>query len=262
MLDSSSAIRADVFDKNFGGPLGEEELVRDKAEVHEREKEWSAASNPNTQKFYREKYGAETEEEIIAAWKKNRELHDGALAEMAMTVLLQKFLGDDFLVMRANAYDDYANHADNVVIEKSTGAALCTFDEFIGAAEDERFKKKIEKERISAEKNGATIKYGIALEKIPEGKSRFVCRTIRNIPAFTLRMNKDKEELFALIDEFGDNSDAAKGENGKRVFSAIIRSLSEQIKMLRNNPRTNPKILEKLDEFSGALAAMEQARDN
>jgi hypothetical protein len=258
-LDSFSAIRADVFSNRFGGPFDQKELDRDSTLAREREKEWSAAGNPSTQKFYSEKYGANTEDEIIAAWKKNREVHDGALAEMALTVLLQKFLGDGFLVMRTNCYDDYVNHIDNIVIEKSTGAVLCTFDEFIGAVEDERFKKKMEKERASAEKSGATIKYGVALEKNAEGKARFALRAIRDIPMFTLRIDKNKEELFALIDEFGDTLDTEKGETGRRVFSAIIQSLSEQEKMLRDNPLTNPKILEKLDEFAGALSGIKLA---
>lgn len=68
----------------------------------------------------------------------------GKRLERLKTVIFNKFLGKDSIVVRSSEYDDIINGVDNILIDKKTGKTICAFDE-VCDINREIFKKKREK---------------------------------------------------------------------------------------------------------------------
>jgi hypothetical protein len=255
VVDEHGAIRDDIFAKEHGGPLTSERIREYRAFVRTRERDWSGADDEKIQKYYRDVRGATNEEELIAAWKTERNKHDGALAEKAITILMYQFLKDEFFVLRTNTYDDYAHGIDNLIIEKSTGAVVCTFDEFIGSVDDERFQKKLTRERKQAQKQGATIEYGLGLVRGENGASYFECTAVRHVPTFTLPIQK--EELSGLIQSLGDTVDRTSEGAHISLFSHIATSLAEQARTYMDELPEHSPVRARVVEFMSALTRIQ-----
>ncbi|MCX6737030.1 MAG: hypothetical protein NTW73_03045 [Candidatus Parcubacteria bacterium] len=67
--------------------------------------------------------------------EKNKSIDYPLECEKIVTYLLAKYLGDDYIVVRASLYDDYFNGIDTMVIEKETGRVICTLNEVCGNEE-------------------------------------------------------------------------------------------------------------------------------
>lgn len=61
----------------------------------------------------------------------SREKNPANIAEIATTLLFDKVLNKDFIIVRASTYDDYENGADHLIIDKQSGAVICGLDEAI-----------------------------------------------------------------------------------------------------------------------------------
>jgi hypothetical protein len=256
LVDERGAIRDTAYLAEHGGPLSEERIEEFRMFVKTRERDWCEPENPNVQDYYRRKCNAQTEEEILTAWRKERSMHDGALAEMAVTILMHKFLQDEFYVLRTNTYDDYAHGIDNLIIEKATGAVICTFDEFVGSIEDERFQKKLTRERKQARDQGAKIDYGIGITHQTDGTVHVERKAVRHVPTFTLPINKT--QLHTLLKELGETLDQPQSTATLETFTHIITSLAEQATMFKNDLPPESPVRARADEFMAALARIQQ----
>lgn len=191
--------------------------------------------------FSRDFYGRQPED--INVWRREQEAKDPSLTEMSLTLLLNKFLKNDFIVARASSYDDYNNGIDNVLIDKQSGEVLCGFDEvMVKKGESTSSKKEGKISRLMA-KGGAYLKYGARLEN-----GRLIRSTVKNIPAFYISL--DKQELSALMASLRD-SDDNQGIEAK-IFQKLLTSLEDQlsIRNLDDNLRQKASsVLGKLRNF-------------
>jgi len=187
-------------------------------------------------------------------WRADREKSPSGLAEMALTVLFDKILRDDFIVVRASEYDDYENGADQLIIDKETGAVICGLDDVLGHVGDDGGEKKAEKIARKMKSGGATIKYGATVEH-----GRLVSKSLRHIPMFYFSLSK--EELGGLLPAVsGDSADLARTE--KEVFSKLVDSLVEQSEKFSRDESLHPKLREKLKSFYPSLSKILDYKQN
>ena len=178
-------------------------------------------------------------------WQRDTEKNASNLTEMALTVLLQKYLGDDFIIARSSEYDDYNNGVDQVIIYKPTGEVVCGFDEVIGKDGNDGSEKKKEKLEHIMAKGGARIKYGAKLEN-----GQLIRAEIKNIPAFFMGINKI--ELGRLLESLKNNPEK-NDEVEKEIFSKLLISLENQAagQNMNNNLRAKTdSMLKKFREAS------------
>jgi hypothetical protein len=256
LIDERGAVREELYSSENGGPIKPEQIEKYQQFNETREHDWSAFDDERVRKYYLEKYGADTDEKFMQAWHDERLKSNGSLTEMAVTVLLHKFLKDDFYVLRTNTYDDYAHGVDNFIVEKSTGMVVCTFDEFFGTVEDDKFLKKLDRERQQAVKHGATITYGLGVEYDSENNKQIVPKTIRDVPTFSLPISK--EQCLELIDDLGENLNEEMGEISINVFKHIISSMVDQAKYFKDNLPENSPVLARVNEFMDALTRVQE----
>ncbi len=256
LVDEKGAVREDLYSSEHEGPIKPEQIEKYNQFVETREQDWSAFGDERVRKFYSEQYGADTDEKFMEAWHAERLKSNGSLAEMSVTLLMHKFLGDNFYVLRTNAYDDYSHGVDNFIVEKSTGTVVCTFDEFLGSSEDERFLKKLDRERKQAVSHGATITYGLGVEYTEDNERQIMPKTIRDVPTFTLPINK--EQCLELIDDLGDSLDSEVGELSTEVFKSIISSLATQAEYFKEDLSADSPVLARVNEFMAALVKIQE----
>jgi len=181
-------------------------------------------------------------------WQREKEIQPSNLTEMALTILLHKFLKKDFIVARASAYDDYNNGVDQVVIDKKSGAIICGFDEVITPFKDGRAPKKEEKLKRKMLSGGARIKYGAVFNEQQELE-----RTSRShLPAFYLALTKEdlNELLLALTNDQPTNSD---DKVLKKIFSNLSFSLQEQLAGLGEETNLDSRLEKNLEKFQASL---------
>jgi hypothetical protein len=185
----------------------------------------------------------------LETWRADRNKNTSNITEMAITLVLHKFLKDNFIVARASKYDDYNYGVDNVIIDKNTGSIICGFDEVIGLDETrDGSEKKMKKVKNKLERGGTAIKYGAT---IVDGK--IVRQSFKNIPTFYLSLSK--QDLGQLLVDLQKNDDTS--EVATRIFGQLISSLEEQYSVFKdlnisNNVRNN------LEKFAESLSAIKQ----
>ncbi|PKM91418.1 hypothetical protein CVU82_02375 [Candidatus Falkowbacteria bacterium HGW-Falkowbacteria-1] len=190
----------------------------------------------------------------IEEWKAKRERNPANIAEMAVTVLLHKLIGDKFIVARASKYDDYEHGVDNVLIDKKTGAVVCGFDQVLGIGKDDGSDKKRDKIKNILLKGGAKLEYGVTLDENQKIKRQ----KIKNIPAFFLGISK--EDLMKLVVDLKENKEK---EVGGEILTKILNSLKEQhqaAKSLLNElmGSNNEELLRNIDKFEQLLVSLEE----
>lgn len=159
------------------------------------------------------------------AWRKKKDQKNKA-PEMAVTALLHKFIGKDFIVARASDYDDYKNGVDTVLIDKKTGAVICGFDEVLGSFGDNGGEIKEEKILKKMQSGGTALRYGATIE---EGVLKK--RSFDNLPTFYLSLSK--EELMLLLEALVKNN--PDGEDiEKKIFNKFISLIKKQIQKNQN----------------------------
>lgn len=211
---------------------GTPDVIYDKEIIKQQEETWAA-----------EQY------KDLETWRADRTKNDSNIAEMAVTLILHKFLHDNFIIARASKYDDYNHGVDNVIIDKLTGSVICGFDEVIGLDEErDGSEKKMKKVKNNLEHGGTAIKYGAT---VVDGK--IVRQSFKNIPTFYLALSKP--ELNQLLMDLQKNDD--KSEVATRIFEKLIESLEQQYAVFKeldisNNVRNN------LEKFADSLSTIKQ----
>jgi len=179
------------------------------------------------------KYLVETQEEAFSQetgkslgdWQRDKEKNSANLTEMALTVMLHKFLKEYFIVARSSSFDDYNNGVDQVLVYKPTGEVVCGIDEvIINPSDKDGASKKVSKLENIMNRGGARIQYGA---KLQDGK--LVRAEVRNVPAFYMSLSK--AELGELLESLkNDKTDISSVE--EKIFSRLLDSLEEQAKGL------------------------------
>ena len=221
------------FDKVYSS----QSLKKDQKLVEEYEKEWY----PNFSK-----------QEI----KKAKLKSDGEKLEILETWILNKFLKQDFIIIRTSPYDDIKNSIDIVILEKKTNGLICGLDatgEFSKTKLEEKEKKILENIKS---KKGGILKYGLKIEKDKpqteisvqgkQDKTKLVLGEITNIPVFYLGLPKRHIEqgIKKITPAWHKKSDC---EN--KLFKYFISSINIQIQSLKLNPRLNSILKERIDNF-------------
>ncbi len=177
LVDGSLHLDAGNFSKDQGGIYEGVIISEDQASIDALDRYNCSADNDRTQKFYKDEYGIETPEGIVAKHREKKEASKSNQAEMIITALLHKVLKERFLVVRASVFDDYKHGIDNLILDKETGAVICAFDEVLeNEGDKERGAiKKIEKIK---DPRGKAPRYllGLALlaHYAPEGRGIYL----------------------------------------------------------------------------------------
>ena len=200
LVDIDGTIMVESFQKSEGGPYMREdkEFKKDKKKVKELEKKWH---------------------------KEEKEKNFGELWEKAKTIILNRIIGTEFIVVRASKHDDYENGIDNIIIDKETGNVVCAFDEVSAEKGTEKEAEKSEKVEGKNKEGGATIKYGITVNE----ENKIIKKEIKNIPVFYLRLSG--RDLVKLLHEMDYESEEPL-EIELEVFDDLINSLEGQLKEL------------------------------
>jgi hypothetical protein len=238
------------MDSYAGGLYTTDGVEEDNSHVREMEVGFSRAKVPQVQSYYREKYGAKTQEEIVGHWRKEKTKNKNGQMEMAVTGLLHKILKDDFLVVRASAFDDYKNGVDNIILNKRTGEAICAFDEVHEGGAGERTGEKMDKIKKMAKKGGAGVRYGVKLEK-----GKLIRAEMRTLPVFYLGLKS--AELENLLGKMDFNPDGAVTNAEYEVFAKLTASLKEQ-KQILDGTDVPPAVRNKLETFGSLLEDFEE----
>ena len=196
LVDDSLHLDAGNFSKDQGGIYEGTIISEDQDSIDALDRYNCSADNERTQKFYKDEYGIETPEGIVAKHREKKEASKSNQAEMIITALLHKVLKERFLVVRASVFDDYKHGIDNLILDKETGAVICAFDEVLENEGDKErgAMKKIEKIKRIAVKGGTEAKYGVALKE-----QKLVRSSARNIPVFYLTL--ESKDLIELADD-------------------------------------------------------------
>jgi len=163
------------------------------------------------------------DEKRLELWRANKETSKANITEMLITALLNKFIGDDFIVVRASRFDDYFNGVDNVIVNKKTGEVVCAFDEIRENHRSGRLADKIERAKMLTKRFGGTrVKYGITITDGKIQKARF-----NGVPVFVLSLAEDIYEKLAQGFNYDSNTEYSEIE--KEVFGALMDLVNGQI---------------------------------
>lgn len=182
----------------------------------------------------------------LEEWHRTTERNPANLTEMALTVMLHKFLKEKFIVARSSTYDDYNNGVDQVLVYKETGEVVCGFDEVIGNnGDDGGLKKAAKLERLMA-RGGARIKYGA--KKVG---TELVRGEVREIPAFYMSLSK--AELAELLESLSSSSERISAPEEK-LFEKLINSLETQTLNQNLNQTLKAKTEEAISRLRESLS--------
>ena len=139
----------------------------------------------NVKMLHKKWYGDLSESELHEKHKES----DGEKLEMLSTALLQKNMGDNFIVTRASEHDDIHNGIDNVLLDRRTGNVVCAFDE-VGDVRGDRYAKKVNDVMDkNIHQSGVSLKYGLGIKHDNE-EVVIERREVRNIPIFYLALDE------------------------------------------------------------------------
>jgi hypothetical protein len=251
-LNELLAVDGSINPKEYEELFGESVLRRDAETTIRRELDFSNALNPATQSFYKTHHGADTVADLLRIWKEHKSLEKNSQMEMAITLLLSKMLGNEFLVVRTAPIDDYDNGVDNIILDYTTGEVVGAFDEVHQSDNGERLSKKKEKIQKVADRGGAKVRYGLKLEN-----GKLTRAELSGVPVFYLGLNSD--ELVGLVTALRDD-DTTSMEN---IFKKLIDSLKTQQSELSKTARPG-LFREKLTKFNDMLerASLQLEKEN
>lgn len=256
VLHTDGSINMRSFIRKHGGPYGKEDGVRpDEQFVQDREYEWSDAFNRRVQTHQ----GVSTPEAVVDKFKQERLESNGLVLEMALTVLLHRLIGSEFIVARASTYDDYANGVDTVIIDKTTGTVVCTFDEVTDDAGGNRYAQKLDKTTLKAKRGGTTIRYGLTFAAGSGDKQQLVKKEINNVPLFYLAL--DRLQLNDLLKALPTDIRQAPSATELALFDHLTTLLERQAIWLAHEEGVAPTVRQHIVSFQDSLARMRQLRE-
>jgi uncharacterized Zn finger protein (UPF0148 family) len=231
---------------------GEEKIREDRKKTYECEVEWSGIhESEEIREFYRSNHGAETEEDVVHAFLEEKKNEKHTQMELFTTLLFNKMLKDDFIVVRASKYDDYMNGIDTVMVNKKTGDVVCAFDEVHDHKENSRAEEKKKTKKREAQSGGAMLTYGISVH---EGK--FERKEIKNLPVFALALSTN--QLNDVLKNM--NYDMTISEKEGEIFDFFLSSLEKQKKDFFGTHLPKPEYTNLL-RFEQSLNMMKKKRD-
>ncbi len=180
---------------------------------------------------------------------RDREKNPASIAEVAATLLFDKVLKDDFIIVRASVYDDYENGADQIIVDKKTGAVICGLDDVVGHLGDDGGEKKKGKIDKKMARGGASIKYGLTM-----AGDKLTQKSLRHIPIFYFSLSK--EELDGLLKSLAtedNNQSVIENKN----YAKLVNSLSTQVAEYSANENLHPQLKNNLHNFAPSLSKMQ-----
>ena len=207
--------------------------------------------------------GAESDRALIAAkeegWAQDlgktvemslndKEGNPANVAEIATTLLFDKILHENFMIVRASTYDDYENGADQLIVDKRTGAVICGVDDAIFSVLDPDKTKKEKKISEKMNRGGAKIRYGATVHD-----GRLERRSLEHIPVFYF--NLEKSELDSLLRSLtADQEYVSQAEIA--IYIRLTDSLLTQAEEYEANQELHPKLRNNLKNFMPSLEKM------
>lgn len=184
----------------------------------------------------------------IDQWRLDREKNPANLTEICLTLLFDKILKQDFVIVRVSDFDDYIHGADMLIIDKNTGAVICGIDDVLGhLGDDGGRKKKITIESIM-KSGGAEIKYGATIKD-----HQLIRQSLSNIPLFYFSISKI--ELSDLLESLTNNQPALSISE-KEVFSKLVNSLNQQAEEFAQNKELDGNLKLNLAKLQPSLEKM------
>ncbi|HZJ41569.1 MAG TPA: hypothetical protein VFD51_00945 [Patescibacteria group bacterium] len=180
----------------------------------------------------------------------NREKNPANIAEIATTLLFDKVLSEDFIIVRASTYDDYENGADQLIIDKETGAVICGLDDAIlGESVKDTGEKKALKIDKKMKSGGAQIKFGLTVNN-----GALERKNLSHIPIFYFNLNKS--EMNMILKSLSSNISAVSTDE-QRVYNQLINSLLSQASEYEKKDELHPKLKDNLKNFTPSLIKMQ-----
>lgn len=229
----------DLLDSDCQIAINGYEEIYDETTLQEYNRELSKIEN---------KFGSSSSDEQIDTWKNEKIKTKGYQTEMAITCLLYKMLGEKYIVARTNDYDDYTNGADNLLVDKETGAAICAFDEVYERDDQTANLEKKQKKVIDIALDGGTsIEFGLKHENgtLKRGKQD-------NLPVFYLELHKS--ELDSLLNNMGKEIDEVS-DTEKQIFAKLVRSIAQQFITLKRQ-KLPQEVVDNMDKFRSSFAKL------
>lgn len=186
-----------------------------------------------------------TREEMLA----KREKNSANIAEIASTLLFDKVLHKDFIIVRASTYDDYENGADQLIIDKQSGAVICGLDDAIlGESIHDTGEKKANKINKKMRSGGAQIKYGATVNK-----GALERKSLHNVPIFYFNINK--KDMSGVLESLSSaNTDLSVEE--KALYKQLIDSLLLQSNKYQKDANLSIELKNNINKFQPSLEKM------
>lgn len=179
-----------------------------------------------------------------------REKNPANIAEVATTLLFDKVLNKEFIIVRASVYDDYENGADQLIIDKETGAVICGLDDAIlGSSEKDTGEKKKLKIDKKMRSGGAKIKYGLTVNN-----DNLERKNLNHIPIFYFNLNKI--EMNGILKSLSENESKLTTKE-KTVYTKLINSLLDQFEKYSNDDSLHLDLKNNLNKFTPSLKKMQ-----
>jgi hypothetical protein len=180
----------------------------------------------------------------------DRERNPANIAEIAVTLLFDKVLSEDFIIVRASVYDDYENGADQLIIDKKTGAVICGLDDAIlGSSSRDDGQKKKTKIDNKMNNGGATIEYGVTMNN-----GRLERNSLSHIPIFYFNLNKS--EMNVILESLAaGRSDLSAAEMD--TYAKLVNSLLNQATEYEADTTLNADLKNNLRDFAPSLRKMQ-----
>lgn len=251
LLNAEGKIQMNNFEKIYSP----KEISQDKTTIQELELEFSGLNDENILKFKKEEFNTTTLNETLKKWKQSQNERPGAQAEMAITILLNHFLGDEFIVARSSDYDDYKNKTDQILVHKATGQTICSFDNLYSDRPDQkRGQEKLDTSLRIAKKGGNQVKYGLLIDPT---NNQLKLGEIKNVPNFCLSIHPT--ELSTVVAWLNNPDNPQKQMDVKAIAQKLIKLITTQSEYLlslngkdfvghgvvRKNLENTKKLLEK-----------------
>lgn len=193
--------------------------------------------------------------ESYADFFNRKETTKGTTWEKMSMVILNKILGEDFIIIHSSKNDDTYHSIDTLIIDKETGEIVCTIDDVETNLEESRYTEKLKKlAKINQKFGGAFIEDGLELKD-----GELVNKSIRNIPIYLLQISK--EDFKKVLAGMNISSMDVISNIELEIFDKIIDSLENQNEKLKKTDKIPSSLIEKIDIFSESLEKMKKNRD-
>lgn len=176
---------------------------------------------------------------------------EGEQLEALTVIVLNKFLAEDFVIVRTSRYDDVLHKADTLILDRKSGEIVCALDE-VEDIRGARFAGKRDEVIKRNKGQGVEVKYGLELREDGIQPARR-----GNVPVFYFALPPEYlrsgvEEMKPDVHEISDYE--------RKIFEAFVSLLDAETKMLQLSSRDlTPPIQTALNRFQVSLDKMRGA---